>query len=522
MDPSTINPATYTLTRTGGLTVSGKVIYFGKTARFNPDLILISNAIYTATITTGAKDLAGNALAQNYVWSFSGVPVATQYYVVVSSNPPAVGTTAGGGSFNSGASATVTATPNVGYTFTNWTEGVSIVSTNPTYSFSVFSDRTLVANFSVAQYTVTLSSNPLAGGTTSGGGSFNTGASATVTATPNVGYTFTNWTEGVSIVSTNPTYSFTVSGNRTLVANFSVAQYTVTLSSNPLAGGITGGGGLFNSGASVTVTATPSLGYTFTNWTEGLLIASTNANYTFVISNNRTLVANFALAGPPPILPVDLLSTKNFVILAGSMVTNVPTSNITGDVGLSPAAGSNYAGLTQPEVAGTIYTVNAAGPAGYVIDVARLTAAKGDLTIAYNDAAGRTPVPTGTYLNPGAGNIGGLTLAAGLYKFTGSAQITGSDVTLTGSATDVWIFQIASNFNVGNGIKVILGGSANAKNIFWQVGTSATLGTTSVVEGTILADQLISLATGATLHGRALTFTGAVTLDKATLVRPSL
>jgi hypothetical protein len=316
-----------------------------------------------------------------------------------------------------------------------------------------------------------------------------------------------------------------VFGNRTLVANFTLIppnKYTVTISANPLAGGTVTGGGIFNSGDPVTVMATPGSGYTFTNWTEGVNIVSTFASYAFNISGNRTLVANFAVSGPPPIATVDLLSAKNFVILAGSQVTSIPTSNVTGDVGLSPAAGSFISGLTQPEVAGVIYTVNAAGPAGYVIDVPRLTAAKGDLTIAYQNARDRIPVPVGPYLNPGAGNIGGLTLVAGLYKFTGTAAITGSDVTLTGSATDVWIFQIGTSFNVGNGIKVILGGSAQAKNIFWQVGTSATLGTTSVVEGTIMADQLISLATGATVHGRALTFTGAVTLDKATLVRPPL
>jgi hypothetical protein len=281
-----------------------------------------------------------------------------------------------------------------------------------------------------------------------------------------------------------------------------------------------------------TITGTVSYLGSTASFTPGSNLVG-NTIYTATITTaakdlaGNAMVSNYTwsfttIAAPSGIAPVDLLSTKNFVILAGSMVTNVPTSNITGDVGLSPAAGSNYAGLTQPEVAGIIYTVNAAGPPGYVIDVARLTAAKGDLTVAYNDAAGRTPVPSGPFLNPGAGNIGGLTLVPGLYKFTGAAQITGSDVTLTGSATDVWIFQIASNFNVGNGIKVILGGSAQAKNIFWQVGTSATLGTTSVVQGTIMADQLIALATGATLNGRALTFTGAVTLDKAILVRPPL
>ncbi len=218
--------------------------------------------------------------------------------------------------------------------------------------------------------------------------------------------------------------------------------------------------------------------------------------------------------------PVNLGSTANFAVLAGSLVSNIPTSAVTGDIGLSPAAGSGITGFGVTEVTGKIYTVDATGPVGSTIAPELLTAAKGDLTIAYNNAAGRTPVPTGTFLNPGSGNIGGLSLVPGLYKFTSGASITGSDVTLTGSATDVWIFQIAAALNVGSGIKVILAGGAKAANIFWQVGTSATLGTTSVFKGTIMADQSISLGTGASLEGRALASNAAVTLASNAVNRP--
>lgn len=222
-----------------------------------------------------------------------------------------------------------------------------------------------------------------------------------------------------------------------------------------------------------------------------------------------------------PLTPVNLGSTSNFVILAGSLVSNIPTSAVTGDIGLSPAAGSNISGFTLIQVTGTIFTVDATGPTGSVPSAAKLSTAQGDLTIAYNDAAGRTPVPTGTFLNPGSGNIGGLTLVPGLYKFTSALSITGSDLTLSGKATDVWIFQIASNLTVGNGIKVILAGGAQAANIFWQVGSSATLGTTSVFQGTILASQSISLNTGAVLDGRALASTAAVTLSSSTVTKPA-
>ena len=220
--------------------------------------------------------------------------------------------------------------------------------------------------------------------------------------------------------------------------------------------------------------------------------------------------------------PVDLLSTAGYAILAGSTVTNNPMSVITGDVGVSPAAGSTITGFGLTEVTGTIYAVDASCPtAGVaVIDPTALTAAKGDLTIAYNDAAGRTPIPTGTFLNPGDGNLGGLTLASGLHEFTGAALITGSDARLSGSATDVWIFQIGSDLTVANGMQVVLAGGPQAGNVFWQVGASATIGVGSVMQGTILVDQSISLATGAVLNGRALASIAAVTLDASTVTRP--
>jgi hypothetical protein len=234
------------------------------------------------------------------------------------------------------------------------------------------------------------------------------------------------------------------------------------------------------------------------------------------------LITPAAVLAQPAQAPINLGSAANFVVLAGSLISNVPTSAITGNVGLSPAAGSAITGLSQIEVTGIIYTTDATGPAGSVPDASGLTTAKGDLTTAYNNAAGRTPVPTGSFLNPGTGNIGGLTLVPGLYKFTSSLGITGSNVTLSGSDTSVWIFQVATDLNLGSGIQVILAGGAKARNIFWQVGTSAVLGTTSVMKGTILADQSISLATGAALEGRALARIASVTLASNTITKPAV
>jgi hypothetical protein len=205
------------------------------------------------------------------------------------------------------------------------------------------------------------------------------------------------------------------------------------------------------------------------------------------MASHRTLLA----AGPAP---VNLGSTAHFTILAGAAITTTGGGTINGDVGASPIAGSAIH-LTQAQVNGTIYAVDASGPAGAVIAPSLLTTAKGDLTAAYNDAAGRTPTPTGPFLNPGSGNIVGLNLGPGLYKFTGTASITGGAVTFTGGPDDVWIFQCAADLEVGSMAQVVLAGGAQARNIFWQVGTSATIGTFAVFKGTIMASQAITMNT---------------------------
>jgi hypothetical protein len=263
------------------------------------------------------------------------------------------------------------------------------------------------------------------------------------------------------------------------------------------------------------VMAVPNAGYQFVKWSDDLTSnPRTDAN----VTANISVTAAFAI-----VTPVNLGLTANFAVLGGYAVTNVPTSAITGDVGLSPAAESFMTGFSQtdatgyaisPQVTGKIY---AASMAGATHDM--LTTAKGDLTIAYNDAAGRTPVPVSTFLNPGVGNLAGLNLAAGLYKFTGDAIAT-TDFTLTGSATDVWIFQIESALTVSNGVHVTLAGGARASNIFWKVGTSAIFGTTSVFQGTVMAGASITMQTGARLNGRALAFSGTVALDSNVITVP--
>jgi hypothetical protein len=187
----------------------------------------------------------------------------TYYTITTSSNPSYGGSTGGGGSKQSGTSCTVTATPASGYSFSNWTEGGTVVSTSSSYTFTVTGARTLTANFTAnpVYYTITTSSNPSYGGSTGGGGSKQSGTSCTVTATPASGYSFSNWTEGGTVVSTSSSYTFTVTGARTLTANFTAKYYTLTVSSSNPDSGVAIGSTTGHGGATV-YTKTVSAGET--------------------------------------------------------------------------------------------------------------------------------------------------------------------------------------------------------------------------------------------------------------------
>ena len=228
--------------------------------------------------------------------------------------------------------------------------------------------------------------------------------------------------------------------------------------------------------------------------------------------------------------PVDLLSvsTNNFVILTKAGITNVPASAITGNIGSSPITSAAMDNVTCAEMAGTgtIYGVDAAyvgsgtttcfagnPPAANktLVDNAVL-----DMGTAYSDAAGRTnPAPV-TEL--GGGEIGGLTLAPGLYKWGTGVLIT-TDVTLSGGPNDVWIFQVAQGITQANGTRVNLTGGALAKNVFWQSFGVVAIGTTAHFEGIVLAQTAINLTTGATVIGRLLAQT-EVTLQSNTITQP--
>ncbi|MHC5079543.1 MAG: ice-binding family protein [Planctomycetota bacterium] len=401
MDPLTLTTATFSL-RQGTTPVSGAVATAGTMATFTPAGNLMADTLYTATVGIGTRDLAGNALKNTYVWTFiTGTTSDITLPTVVSVSPVNLAT-------NVPISRAITAT---------------------------FSEAIDPLSLTTASFTLKLGTTPVTG----------TVACAGTVAT------------------------FMPAGDLA-----SSATYTAEM----------------------------------TTGVEDLAGNALASNYVWDFTTG---------AAATVLTPVALGQASHFAVLAGYAITNIPTSNITGDVGISPAAETFITGFSQTDwtgyaisaqVSGFIYASDMASPTP-----AMLTEAKGDLAIAINDATGRSTVPTSTFLNPGAGNLAGLTLVAGLYKFTGEATAT-TGFTLSGGANDVWIFQIASNLNVSDGVHVTLADGANANNIFWQVGTEATLGVNVVFHGTIMANAAITLNTGAALYGRALAFTGTVALDQ--------
>ncbi len=424
MNPASITTATVTL-RQGATPVLGTVSYSGTSVVFVPSSPLASSTGYTATIkggSSGVKDLAGNALASDYVWSFT-----------------------------TGAAADTTAPTVSGTVIANGATGVAI---NTTVG-ATLSEAMNPASITTATVTLRQGATPVLG---------------------------------------------TVSYSGTSV---------VFVPSSPLAN---------------------STGYTATikGGSSGVKDLAGNALASDFVWNFTTAGS----AGPAGPAAVNLLTAGNFAILAKTTITDIPSSAITGNIGLSPAAGASI-GVTCAEMTGTIYTVDATyvgsgnvtcvapGPGANktLVDNAIL-----DMGTAYGDAAGRT-LPNATEL--GAGNISGLTIAPGLYKWSTGVAIN-TDVYLSGGANDVWIFQIAGDLSIAAGgsvpagIKVVLSGGAQAKNIFWQVGgpTGATLGTYSTFNGNILSAKQVIFRTGAVLNGRAFA-DSQVVLDRNTVTKPA-
>jgi hypothetical protein len=217
--------------------------------------------------------------------------------------------------------------------------------------------------------------------------------------------------------------------------------------------------------------------------------------------------------------PIDLGASGNYVILAKTAINNSPTSVITGDAGISPAAESYMTGFaltadvgfaTSEQVTGRIYAADMVDPTPL-----NLTTAIENMNTAYNSAAGLTS-PDFVELN--AGDLGGKTLSPGVYKWTNTVLVP-TTLTVSGSANDVWVMQIAGNLSVSSDVVLTLAGGAQAKNIFWQVAGEVTIGTGAHFEGIILSKTGITMATDAELNGRALAQT-AVILDKNVVTQP--
>jgi uncharacterized repeat protein (TIGR02543 family) len=668
VDPQTINEDTFTVD--GATSVAGTVTSSGATATFTPSADLAPNTSYTGMVTTSIKDPMGNALQENYVWTFTTIPEVT-----LSATPEAGGTLIGAGTFADGSLVTVAAIPNEGFTFTNWTVGETVVSTSSSYQFEMDGNTELMANFTAVtagNFTVNLSSLPIAGGTTNGSGQFSANSTVTVAALPNPGYVFVNWTEGETSVSTSSSYQFVLTANRTLVANYSLVlenQFAVILSANPAIGGLTNGSGSFDVDANVTVTATPNNGYAFVNWTSDGEEVSTDSSYTFAITAKTNLVANFevktytlnvtaengsvakvpneqnynsgaqVVLTPTPAtgyeftswsgdatgsnnpLTVTMNSNKNitanftavatgftlnvtaqngsvsknpdnvtynngdnviltptpdsgyeftswsgdatgtnnpltvvmnsnkditanftlinnanpqgpgiidlgkageFVILSKSGIDRIGVTSIIGNIGVSPIGQTALTGFSQSmDVSNTFSTSDYVTGKLYAADYttptpAYLTTAISDMETALTTANGLT---TDVIVALGAGDISGMTLAPGLYKWDTGLLITNAGVTLSGGPDDTWVFQISKDFTIDNDAKITLAGGAQAKNIFWVTKTQAVLGSNVQFQGNIIAETLISVNTGTTVLGRLLSQT-AVTLNTNIITKP--
>jgi hypothetical protein len=235
--------------------------------------------------------------------------------------------------------------------------------------------------------------------------------------------------------------------------------------------------------------------------------------------------------GPAPVIMGSVIgagtvAAPNYVILAKTTVTTTGTTAITGDLGLSPAAASFYTGFGQTLdsagtpagcfsisslVTGKLFASDYSGTPASCATPTLLTTAIGDMQTAYTDAAGRAA----DFTEIGAGNIGGMTLPAGTYKW-GTGVLIPTDVTLNGTANDTWIFQIAGGITQASAAQVKLTGGALAQNVFWQAADVVSIGTTALMQGMILAQTQINLKTGATVNGRLLAQT-QVTLQANTI-----
>ena len=243
---------------------------------------------YTADQTVVTGTMGANDVTIDVTYTVNS------YEIIATVNPSNGGSITGAGTYNHFSTCSLTAMPSDGYHFVNWTEGGTVISTNSTLSFMVTGGRTLVANFSVNSYEITVEVNPSNGGSVTGAGTFNHFETCTLTAAPANGFAFVGWSEDWTIVSTDATYSFMVTGERTLVAQFELVSYEVTAEADPTEGGTITGAGSYTHFALCTLTAEANPGYTFVNWTRNGTVVSTEASYGFMVTGDADFVAHFS------------------------------------------------------------------------------------------------------------------------------------------------------------------------------------------------------------------------------------
>jgi len=264
-----------------------------------------------------------------------------QVTISASASPTAGGTATGSGTVNHGSNITLRATAHAGWAFVGWYEGNVRVSTNATWTFNATANRTLQARFNqTQQWTITTTTTT--GGTATGGGTFNNNAQVTLVATPQTGWIFVGWYEGNTRVSTNATWTFNATANRTLQARFN--QWTITTTT--AGGGTATGGGTFNHNATVTLVATPQAGWTFVGWYEGNVRVSTEATWQFAVTTNRTLQARFVQG------PQQWTITPTAAVNAGGTVAGGGTFNHNATVTIQaiPNAGWQFIGWYENNV----------------------------------------------------------------------------------------------------------------------------------------------------------------------------
>jgi Ice-binding-like/Bacterial Ig-like domain len=490
MNPATIDGTTFTLAGPGTTVVTGVVTYAAasNTATFTPSSALALSTAYTATITTGATDVYGLALASNFAWTFTTASTPCAAPTVISEIPanlaanvcPSTVVTA---TFSEAMNpATISAT-----TFTLTGPGTTAVAGAVSYagSTATFTPSSALALNTLYTGTITTGAQDPSGNALARNFVWTFTTNATACAAPTV----------ISVAPANS--AMAICPNTLVTATFSEAMQSSTINTTTftLTGpGLTSvAGTVAYVGASDVATFTPNSPLalntlytaTITTGAQDLAGDPLANNYVWTFTTNTAACA----------AAVPLGTACMFGILAATpAVANSGPTVVTGDVGIWPA--SAITGFPPGTLTGTEYAGDATAQT-----------AQGDLTTAYNFAAAAAG---GAILTA---DIGGQTLAPGVYKTTSAQPSLGITGNLTLSGNGVYIFQIVSTLTTAaNNSDVILSGGATAEDVFWQVGSSATLGTTTTFAGTIMAQASVSLDTGATLNGRALALTGAVTL----------